>query len=280
MTSRSQDDAAPDGTHGYKTIGDVQLKMHVFAPSGHEPADASPCIVFFHGGGWNGGTPAQFYPHCHYLASRGMVAMSAEYRLKRVHGTSPYECVSDGRSALRWIRQNASRLGVDPTRIAGGGGSAGAQVAAATAACIGFDEPCDDSSIRAKPDALVLFNPVFDNGPGGHGHERVQERWQAFSPMHNIAQGMPPTIVFLGSEDALVPVATAEAYRQRMAAVGARCDVWIYAGQPHGFFNYRDGANPYYHATVFEADRFLVSEGYLKGAPTIKNMAVEAMASC
>ena len=99
----------------YKEASDTKLILNVFYPKGHNPKkDKRPAIVFFFGGGWNGGNPGQFRPHCLYLASRGMVAMTADYRVKSRQGTSPFECVKDGKSAVRWIRANAKKLGVDP----------------------------------------------------------------------------------------------------------------------------------------------------------------------
>ena len=65
-----------------------------------------------------------------------------------------------------------------------------------------------------------MFNPVFDNGPNGYGHSRVKEYWKEISPMHNIDEKSPPTIVFLGSKDQLIPVATAEEYKSQMEAKG------------------------------------------------------------
>lgn len=82
----------PAKTLVYKTIGDVKLQLHVFLPTEGTPANA-PAVVFFFGGGWTGGTPTQFYEQCKYFASRGMVAMSAEYRIKSLHGTSAVECI-------------------------------------------------------------------------------------------------------------------------------------------------------------------------------------------
>ena len=266
----------PDQRIVYKTIADIQLPLDVFTPDDSPRTDAVPGIVFFHGGGWNGGSPEQFHPQCRYLAARGMVAMSAQYRVRDVHGTTPYECVQDGKSAVRWIRQHAARFGIDPARLAAGGGSAGAHVATACATLREFDEPGEDRSISARPDALVLMNPVFDNGPGGFGHDRVKDRWQAFSPLHNVSPGAPPTIVCLGSEDGLIPVSTAEQFKQRMTAADSRCDVWIYKDQPHGFFNYFDGSNPCYNATVHQLDRFLASLGYLTGEPAMANEDIEA----
>ena len=269
----------PDEQVVYKKVGEVNLHLDVFKPKGHQAGNKCPCIVFFFGGGWTGGTPSQFYPHAQYLASRGMVAISAEYRVSSRHDTLPYQCVADGKSSIRWIRQHASTLGVDPDRIAAGGGSSGAQVAAATATTMTFDEPSENLGVSAKPNALVLFNPVFDNGPDGFGYERVKDRWQEFSPLHNITVGICPTIVFLGAEDALIPVSTAQEYKNQMVKVGGQCYLWIYEGQPHGFFNYQDGNNPYYNATVFECDKFLISLGYLTGIPTIQNKQVEATLS-
>lgn len=267
----------PDKRVAYKTIGKVQLSLDIFMPKERNASTLLPGIVFFHGGGWNHGSPNQFYPHCQYFASRGMVAMSAEYRLARQHGTTPYECVADGKSAIRWIRAHTLDLGIAPDRLVAGGGSAGAQVAAATATVPGLNEDGEDCTTSARPDALILFNPVFDNGPGGYGHERVQDRWQQFSPMHNIAKGVPPAIIILGDQDELIPVSTAQEFKKRMTAAGARCDLWTYAGQPHGFFNYKDGNNPYYNATVYEADKFIASLGYINGEPTVQNKAVEHM---
>jgi acetyl esterase/lipase len=267
VPSGASADAAPtpSAVISYKKIGDVVLDLHVFNPPGHTPSDTRPAIVFFFGGGWSGGTPTQFFPQSSYLASRGMVAISAEYRVNTKHNTPPSTCVADGKSAVRWIRANASQLGIDPERLAAGGGSAGAHVAAATALTKRFDEPGEDTGVSCRPEALVLFNPVFDNGPSGFGHDRVKEYWQDFSPMHNIARGAPPTLIMLGTEDSIIPVSTAQRYQKLMAGVGARCDVRLYEGQGHGFFN-----KARYKETVIEADKFLTSLGYIEGEPTLK----------
>ena len=254
---------SPDKTVVYKTVDGVDLKLHVFNPPGHTPtSNPCPAIVFFFGGGWKGGSPSQFYPHCAHLASRGMVALSVEYRVESVHNTSPRECVKDGKSAIRWIRQHAAELGIDPGKIAAGGGSAGGHVAAATGTLESFDESGEDLAISARPNALVLFNPVFDNSSQGYGYDRVKDYWQTFSPMHNISEKTPPTIVFLGTSDKLIPVDTAKTYQKTMEEKGGRCDLHLYDGQLHGFFNYKN--TEYYDKTVEEMDRFLESLGFLK----------------
>ncbi|HAV12646.1 MAG TPA: peptidase S9 [Opitutae bacterium] len=251
----------PDVSVVYKTIGETSLKLHIFNPSGHDASDTRPAVVFFFGGGWMKGSPSQFYPHCEYLAARGMVAMSAEYRVKSRDGTSPIECVKDAKSAIRWIRANALELGINPNQVAAGGGSAGGHIAASAGTTTGFEEEGEDTTISSIPNALVLFNPVFDNGPGGYKHDWFNGYWEDFSPMHNINPKTPPTIVFLGTNDALIPVATAEEYKARMEQQKLRCDLHLYEGKTHGFFNYKKTEN--YNETVAEMDRFLVSLGFL-----------------
>ncbi|MFK7911075.1 MAG: alpha/beta hydrolase [Akkermansiaceae bacterium] len=254
--------ANPDKSLVYKRIGDRELKMHIFLPEGHKASDKRAAVVFFFGGGWVGGTPSQFYPHCRYLASRGMVAMAADYRVKSKDKTTPKECVMDGKSAVRWLRKNASQWGVDPDKVAAGGGSAGGHVAAATGTVKGFEEKGEDLSVSSKPVALVLFNPVYDNGPKGYGHNRVKDYWKQISPMHNLGEHSPPTIVFLGTKDNLIPVSTAKKYQQLMKKSGVRSDLHLYPGQPHGFFNLNKSRESF-ESTVAHMDKFFVSLGYL-----------------
>lgn len=174
----------------------------------------------------------------------------------------------DGKSAIRWVREHATEFGIDPNKILAGGGSAGGHVAAASSLLSGYNDPSDNLEYSAQTSALVLFNPVFDNGPEGYGYDRVKDYWESFSPMHNIEKGAPPTLVMLGTKDPLIPVSTAEAYKARMEAVGARCDLYLYEDQKHGFFNPKN--SEYYYKTVVQMDRFLADLGYLTGEPTLE----------
>ena len=146
-------DFVPDDVVVYKQPPSGKpLHLHIFRPE--ESAGSSlPCIVFFFGGGWRGGTPKQFFQQADYFRRRGIVAISAEYRTKSSHGTTPQDCVADGKSAVRWIRKNASKLGVDPDRIIASGGSAGGHVAACTGVIDGFEDPGDDDlSMSVAPE--------------------------------------------------------------------------------------------------------------------------------
>jgi acetyl esterase/lipase len=141
--------------HRYKTAGGVPLTLRVFQPSGGGPPER-PAIVFFFGGGWRQGTVEQFVPQCRHLASGGMVALAADYRVRGRHGTTPLEAMADARSAIRWARTGHAELGIDPDRIAAAGGSAGGHIAACAALIPTPAEPGEDGGVRAEPDALVL----------------------------------------------------------------------------------------------------------------------------
>ncbi len=249
----------------YKQIDTTALYLDVYYPPAYDSSAAYPAMVFFFGGGWNSGSTKQFAPHARYFSDRGIVCFVADYRVAKRQRTSPFESLKDARSAMRFVREHAEEYRVDPAQIIAAGGSAGGHLAAATALVEGYDEASDDLSVSCVPNALVLFNPVIDNGPGGYGYERIGQAYKNFSPLHNISAGAPPTIILLGTEDNLIPVATAEYYQTVMEKVGSRCELMLYEGGEHGFFNYRSRDN--YRKTIRATDQFLKSLGYLKGNP-------------
>ena len=219
-------------------------------------------MVFFFGGGWVGGSPKQFFPHCRYFAARGMVAMAAEYRVKSKHGTTPFECVADGKSAVRWIRAGAKKLGVDPERIVAGGGSAGGHVAACTGTIEGHDEANEKTSVSSKPNAMMLFNPVIDTTGKGYGAAKLKGRETAISPVHHVRRGIPPTIIFHGTADKTVPHENVERFDKLMREAGNTCRLVSFDGKGHGFFNHgRDEDS--FDKTIRAADEFLTKQGIL-----------------
>ncbi len=256
----------------YKVVDGDTLKMQLYSPDNWSTAKAYPTIVFYFGGGWNGGSLDQFRAQAGYFASRGMVTVLADYRVKSRHGTTPYESVKDAKSAVRYLKKNAANLQVDSTRMVTAGGSAGGHLAAAVALLPGVNESTDNLKIDTKVSAVILYNAVVDNGPGegGFQHERMGENYLDISPIHHIEKGAPPTLLFLGAQDHLIPVSVAEEYKSKMDAVGSRCDIFIYEGQGHGFFNPKVKTAEYYKKTTYEADKFLNSLGHIKGKPTIE----------
>ena len=140
----------------YKTVAGTELKLWIFSPPSAPSSvpRAAPAIVFFFGGGWTSGSPQQFEAQCRHFASRGMVAIAADYRVKSRQDAKPVQCIADARSAVRWVRAHAATLGIDPQRIASAGGSAGGHLAASTAFISDFDEANEDKSVSAVPGRL------------------------------------------------------------------------------------------------------------------------------
>ena len=253
----------------FKVIGQDTLRLHVFESTAAYETPR-PAIVFFFGGGWVNGSPAQFYPQAAYFASRGMVAISAEYRIRSRHETTPFESVADGKSAIRWVRKHADKLGIDPDRIVASGGSAGGHVAACTGILAGHEDADDDLSISSIPAALVLFNPVIDTSEKGYGAEKLGERKLELSPVHHVAPDQPPTILFHGTGDITVPYENAQRFCMAMTNTGNTCRLMTFEDMGHGFFNLGRHNDVPYVATVRAADEFLNELGLIEGLPTIE----------
>jgi len=251
----------------FKQIDTVKLYMEVYRPQFIDSTVTTPAMVFFFGGGWSSGERSQFIHQATYFSKRGLTCFLVDYRTKNKNNTTPFESLKDAKTAIRFVRKNAKTFGIDASKIIASGGSSGGHLAAATALIDAYTESTDDLSISCIPNALVLFNPVIDNGPGGYGYEKIGDAYKNFSPLHNIKAGAPPTIIFLGTTDKHIPVETANYYKIVMEKVKSRCDLLLYEGQGHGFFNYKNIEN--YKKTIFETDKFLISLGYLKNEPVI-----------
>lgn len=252
----------------YKNIDSTSLYLTIYPSLLANSNQKPPAMVFFFGGGWTSGTIKQFEPQANYFSKRGITCILVDYRVRDKHNTTPFESLKDAKSAIRFVREHANELNIDPLKIIAAGGSAGGHLAAATALITDYNESTDNLSISCIPNALILFNPVFDNGPGGYGYERIRDAYKNFSPLHNIKVGAPPTVVFLGEKDDLVAVETARYYKKVMEKVKSRCDLFLYEGQGHGFFNYTNFE--FYKKTVTETDTFLQSLGYLRIEPVVE----------
>lgn len=247
----------------YKNTNEGELNLFVYKPSEFDVKKKYSCIVFFHGGGWNSGNPEQFQRQSRYFASRGMVAVSVEYRIRNKHGTSPIQAMEDTKSAIRFIRSNARLLSIDPSKIAAAGGSAGGHLAAVAGNIDLFNNSDEDLTISSEPNLLILYNPVIDFGT---------RKWlwinnpSDASPIHNISKGSPPTIILTGTNDKIVPVESIMNYKKIMESIGSRCDVILYDGAEHAFFNTGED----FVDTLYRTDVFLKSLGYIDGEPTIR----------
>lgn len=246
----------------YKQSGGQPREMQVYFPLNHDPAKAKvPGLILFHGGGWVGGDLSQFQFACHYFASRGLVAATANYQMLEKTARPPAGesrkrvCVTDAKSAIRWFRQHAGELGIDPARIITGGGSAGGHISVLATTNPGLSDPADPKEVDPSVSAYLLFNPAFS----------PEDRQDAeVDALRHIKASFAPAIVFFGDQDN---------WQKGWGAVHARLqslgcsgiDVQIAPHQKHGF--YREG--PWSVVTLIAADRFLVQQGFLTGEPTL-----------
>lgn len=247
--------------HIYKTVEGESLALYVWTPQDRRADGKIPAIVLFHGGGFKNGDHAQFREQAEYFASRGMLAVSAEYRLTTRPGVTIETCVEDAKSAMRWVRSNASQLGINPDRIASGGGSAGGYLAAATLLAEFANASTDPEDASAKPNAMILFNPAFGSGRGEAGVRDPRDPDGKGDLRKYVKQGQPPCISFYGADDDLLH--DARRFREAYQKAGNTCEIVTYEGQKHGFFN----KAPYRALTLAEADKFLVSIGWLEKKP-------------
>jgi acetyl esterase/lipase len=258
----------------YKSVNGSELRLHIFNPQNHDAAKAIPAMVFFFGGGWTSGTIRQFTPQSKHLAQRGMIAIVADYRVFGRHKTSAFEAIADGKSAIRWVRAHATELGIDPNRIAAGGGSAGGHIALSAAVLDRFDDMNEDRRVSSKPNALVLFNPPVDTSPesGPRGSRSASETLKARfggrgrdgSPFHHLRAGLVPTLILHGKDDTTIPYSDVDRFCAEARRHGDRCQLIGYEGATHGFFNPQRAEGKWYRETLLAADRFLTEIGYLR----------------
>ena len=214
--------------------------LTVFRPENAETL--LPAVVMYHGGSWKKGTPGQLAQLGNYLAERGIVLVSAGYRLVGNQTEDVGDCVKDAIVAYDWVCRNAESIGVDPDRIAVGGASAGGQLGLSVALLSdsAFGEIA--GSERQAPLAYLGLNPVVDtNDP--RFLKTFEEYGDDFNPVALLEGGahLPPTFIAHGQKDAVVRLNTVERFAEIATDQGDEVEIMIFEGQPHGFFNPRKG---------------------------------------
>jgi acetyl esterase/lipase len=274
----------PGSEFVFKTVPTRDLMIYVdYAPDWTE-GDARPAIVFWHGGGFKSGTASQFSAQAEYFAQRGMVCFRPEYRVEEVDGAMPHHAMEDAISAMRWVRERAGMFGIDPDRIASGGGSAGGHLAAAVwttdqdyMAAEGYVGAGDNQAVSPKPNAMILFNPFLDffaptNARQfeaemiryGQDPAEFEDLYHVMSPIEHMSADMPPCITQFGSKDAFYPHQLQWIINSKQ--LGVRIDYYVYKGEVHSWFN----NSPHIEYTTEYVDTFLQSMGWLGAAPEVE----------
>jgi acetyl esterase len=236
-------------TVNYKHVAQGDLILQIVRPDPAKFPGPRPAIVFFHGGGWRTGSPTTFKRFSEALAEHGVVGISAQYRLMEPNERLPHDAVRDARSALRYVRAHAESLGVDCERIGAGGASSGGHLALMTALKPPYDDPSDDLTVSPKPALLILMNPPLDMDDFPSPVPVAQRR--DLSPLHLLEPGLPPTLIFQGTADKIVPAKQAPVFRDRAAALGNKdVTVVMFEGRKHGFFHAGKGDGSDFTATL------------------------------
>jgi acetyl esterase len=248
----------------YKETDEGKRELEVYFPKGHSTAKKPvPAIIFFHGGGWGGGSRDVFKYQCAYFASRGIVAATVTYRLAtkkakaamKGKGSHKRLCIPDAKSAIRWVKQHADELGVDPDRLIISGGSAGGHIGLIATSNPSLNHPDDPEGFDTSVAAMVLFNPALSVDDAKDSE---------IDFIQHLKPGAPPAIAFFGSKDKWLK-GWNPTYAKWKSLEKSVIEVQIAEGQGHAFFN----SQPWADLTLVAADQFLQEQGLLKGAPTL-----------
>jgi acetyl esterase/lipase len=237
----------------YGRAGDVDLLLDVYRPKappppttseGAAPAGAAaptkrPAILWIHGGGWTRGDRGAFRGLATEMALQGYVGCSCDYRLAPKF---PFPAaVEDVKCAVRWMRANAERLGIDPERIAAIGASAGGHLALMVGladASAGLEGHGGSEGVSSRVRAVVsAFGPTDFVGVAGGKNEEfvVAGSEKAASPLTYVSADDPPVLLLHGTEDAVVPFRHSEVLADALRAAKVPVTLVPARGAGHGY---------------------------------------------
>lgn len=253
----------------YREVERQKLLAHVFTPPVDKGLGPRPAVLLFHGGGWTAGSAAWTFADAVRFAGLGLVAIAVDYRLSG-DAVTPVEALDDVRAAFRWARAHAADLGIDPTRVAGYGVSAGGHLVAAAAT---IDLPGDASGDRSsRPDLLLLWSPALDTAADGWFVKLLQGRTDPkdYSPLEHAGASTPPASIVNGDRDELTPLSKAKDFCERVTRAGGICELNVYPGVGHLLTrNLASQESEFDPDPAFKADgqarheRFLRAHGYI-----------------
>lgn len=201
--------------------------LHIF---GGRNGSHAPAVLLFYPGGWVQGDPSLVYDAARGFAGRGAVAIAVQYRLSGDAAT-PVDAFADACSAFDYVRRNASRLGVDPRRLAAYGESAGGQLAALVAT-----RGCQTGARTWRPKLLMLQSPAVDpTSTGWFGRILKGAPVDPSRPILFADHRTPPTLIVQGEADTLTPVQIAKSFCAKVDRPRSPCTVVAYPRLGHYF---------------------------------------------
>lgn len=239
----------------YSTVeGYRPMILDVYLPP--ERGERKPLIVYVHGGGWRGGHTRQSGAFADFpavlaeLASRGYVVASIEYRLSL---EAPFPAaLDDVRTAIRFLKANGEKYGIDTSRTGLFGGSAGGQLAVLEAVTCGAAPTGADKSNPAVsdcPQAAVGWYGIYDfPAMPGRSENRAEHDYlgceagkcpgsqlAAASAIEHVDANDPPILLLHGDADTVVPVAQSRRMAEKLRASGASVEIEVFPGIGHSW---------------------------------------------
>jgi acetyl esterase/lipase len=210
-----------------------------------------PCVLCIHGGGFRAGSRDGYNAQIIRLAEKGYVAVTISYRLAPKY---PFPAaVHDTKAAVRWLRANAKKYGIDPDRIGVTGGSAGGTLAQMLGVTVGvkeFEGTGGNSEQSSAVKCVVNYYGAndFTKSYGksvdaaqvlplylGGGLEKARPAHIRSSPLYWVTPDAVPTLCIHGTEDKYVHVEQAEMLVAKMKATGIEVQLIKLEGAGHGF---------------------------------------------
>ena len=226
----------------FGTGGGRDLQCDVYTPPGG-PTSA-PAVLLVHGGGWQNGDRKQLRGYGILLGREGYLCVCNEYRLS---GEAKWPAqIHDVKAALRWMRANSERLGIDPEKIAIEGNSAGAHlalVAGGTPDLAEFEGDGGNAGAGTQVAAVIsIYGPADLVGGGASeaiaglmGSDASEERLRAASPVTYAKSDYPATMLMHGTADTTVPYQSSLLMHEALRKAGVPVDLHLFADQPHAF---------------------------------------------
>ena len=225
------------------TVAGRALTVDIFRPA--DTPGPVQGLLFLPGGGWQTANRAALKERYGIrMAQRGYVCVTGEYR---VMDEAPWPAqIQDVKAAIRWMRANSERLGIDPAAIVVGGKSAGghlALLAAGTRGVDAFEGDSGNSTVSSEVAAVIGVAPVSDLTEFARrpsmarlfGDNPAAEVVKTASPMTYANQDYPPTLFVHGTADDRVPHVMTMRMYQALEQAGVPVDLHLYAGQDHFF---------------------------------------------
>lgn len=220
----------------YKRVAERDLRAYFFMPSGHIESSEAPAVIFFHGGGWRRGSPESGFSYGEFLAERGIVFIAFEYRFTTdsVPATLD-EIIGDAKSAVRWVRQQAPELGIDPVRVISSGHSSGGYLAASVGLMTRFEPPDGDHRISSRANAMILLAPFMPN-PGRNPALLPEGALiDEFLPESYISASSPPALWIHGDADTVALPEVSAKLHTAFQEVGADSRLVLIRDSGHAF---------------------------------------------